>query len=272
MLEDLRYSLRALAKNRGVALVAIVSLALGIGANTTIFTLVNAVLLRALPVHDPARLAAVHTVDPRNPGFVLCSYPNYKDFRDQNRVFSSLLVHSPITINLTGRGDPQLLMAQIVSGNYFSTLGVNPILGRGFLPEEDQTPGAAPVAVLSYGFWTRQFGADPAITSRTIDLNGRAFRIVGVAPPGFQGLNELYAADVWVPMMMYQQVYPNVAWVNQRRALIFGVVGRLNPGVSLAQAETAMQAIAQELDRQYPRENAGRRVRLSHALRSVVGS
>ena len=209
MLEDLRYALRALAKHRAVALVAVLSLGLGIGANTTIFTLVNAVLLRPLPVEDPGRLAAVNTVDSRNPGFVLCSYPNYKDYRDRNQVFSSLLLHTSITINLTGQGDPQLLMGQLVSGNFFSALGVNPAIGRGFLPEEDATPGAYPVAVLSYGLWRQQFGGDPRITSRTINLNGRAFQIVGVAPPGFHGLNELFAADVWVPMMMYPQIYPN---------------------------------------------------------------
>jgi predicted permease len=263
MFEDLRYSLRALAKNRGVALVAVVSLALGIGANTTIFTLVNAVLLRPLPVADPGRLAAVHTIDPRNPGFVLCSYPNYLDYRDRNQVFSSLLLHVAIFINLTGRGDPQLLMGHLVSGNYFSALGVNPVVGRGFLAEEDVTPGAHPVAVLSYGLWTREFGGDPQVTSRTISLNGRAFQVVGVAPPGFQGLNELYAADVWVPMTMYQQMYPDVALVKQRRYLGFAVVGRLKPGTSLPQAEAAMQSIAGELEREYPQDNAGRRVRLS---------
>jgi len=141
MFEDLRYALRGLAKHRALALIAVLSLALGIGANTTIFTLVNAVLLRPLPVEDPARLAAVNTVDSRNLGVVLCSYPNYKDYRDRNQVFSSLLLHTPVTINLTGRGDPRLLMGQLVSGNYFSVLGVNPVVGRGFLAEEDVTPG-----------------------------------------------------------------------------------------------------------------------------------
>ncbi|SPF48411.1 conserved membrane hypothetical protein [Candidatus Sulfopaludibacter sp. SbA4] len=263
MFEDLRYALRALVKHRGVALVAVLSLGLGIGANTTIFTLVNAVLLRPLPVEDPARLVAVNTLDSHNPGFVMCSYPNFKDYRDRNQVFSSLLLHTTITINLTGRGDPQLLMGQLVSGNYFSALGVNPVVGRGFLPEEDAAPGAYPVAVLSHGLWTRQFGRDPQITSRTISLNGRPFQIVGVAPPGFQGLNELFAADVWVPMMMYQQIYPNAVVVTQRRFLGFAVVGRLKPGVSVPQAESAMQSIAAELEREYPKDNAGRRIRLS---------
>ena len=221
MIEDLRYSLRALVKARGFTIAAVLSLGLGIGANTTIFTLLNAVLLRPLPVEAPERLAAVNTLDARNPGVWPCSYPNYQDYRDHNQVFSSLLLYSAITLNLTGFGDPQLVTGQIVSGNYFAALGVKPVVGRGFLPEEDASPGAYPVAVIGYGLWTRQFGRDPRVTARTIRLNGRAYSIVGVAPPAFQGLNELTAADVWVPMMMYAQVYPNAAWVNQRRFLLF---------------------------------------------------
>src|SRR5690242_9088198 len=119
LLEDLRYGLRGLAKNRGFALVAVLSLALGIEANVTIFTLLNAVFLRPLPVRDSRELAAVFTTDTRTPGLLNCSYPNYRDFRDHNSVFSSLILFTPTTVNLTGRGDPQLLMAQLVSGNYF---------------------------------------------------------------------------------------------------------------------------------------------------------
>src|SRR5437016_7647541 len=144
-LDDLRYSLRALAKNRGFALVAVLSLALGIGANTTIFTLLNAIFLRPLPVQNPSALAAMFTTDPRNPGLLYCSYPNYLDYRDHNTVFSSLLLYAAVDMNLTGQGDPQRLIGQLVSGNYFSTLGVEPVVGRGFLPEEDASPGASAV-------------------------------------------------------------------------------------------------------------------------------
>ena len=202
MLEDVRSGLRALAKNKAVTAVAVLSLALGVGANTTIFTLINAVLLQPLPVRDPGSLVAVNTVDSRNPGLLPCSYPNFRDYRDQNQVFSALMVNEPISINLTGRGDPQLLIGQLVSGNYFSVLGINPIVGRGFLPEEDAAPAAAPVVVLSYGLWSRLYGADPNVTSQTISLNGRSYRIVGVAPPTFQGLNELYAerSETGVPL------------------------------------------------------------------------
>jgi predicted permease len=263
MLQDLKYGLRALARNPTITVVAVLSLALGVGANTTIFTLVNAVLLRPLPVDHPSTLAAVHTVDPRNPGMLLCSYPNYLDYRDRNSVFSSLLLHTVVTVNLAGHGDPQLLMGQLVSGNYFSTLGVQPVVGRGFVPEEDGAPGANPVAVIAYGLWSGQFGGDPQITSRTINLNGYPFRIVGVAPPEFHGLNELYAADLWAPVAMYQQLYPNAPMVNQRRYLGFSVAGRLKPGVGWAQAEVSLRSIARDLEREYPKDNAGRTVRLA---------
>jgi predicted permease len=259
---DLRSGLRALTKNRSFTLVAVLSLALGIGANTTVFTLLNAIFLRPLPVEAPGRLAALITVEPRSPGILLCSYPNYIDYRDHNTVFSSLLLYTSITVSLTGPAEPQNLMGQMVSGNYFTTLGVKPLIGRGFLPEEDSGPGANPVAVISYGIWTWQYGSDPQITSRSIRLNGRPFKIVGVAPKGFLGLAQMTAADVYVPMAMYPQVYAVPAFVLQRRALLFSAVGRLKPGVSLPQAEAGMRSLGQEMERQYPKDNANRRVKL----------
>src|SRR5580658_1508127 len=261
-LGDLKYAVRSLAKHPGFTLVAVISLALGIGANTTIFTLLNAILLRPLPIDNASTLAAVYTVDPRNPGLLGVSFLNFKDYRDHNGVFSNLTLYSPITVNLTGQGAPRLVVAHMVTANYFATLGVKPVLGRAFLPEEDVTPGANAVAVISYGFWTRLFAADPHVTSRSFVIDGRSFSIVGVAPPGFQGINQLYGADMWVPMMMYPQVFSSVAWVNQRRTSNFSVVGRLKPGVGMPQAEGAMQSIAAELAHQYPRENNGRSIKL----------
>jgi predicted permease len=262
-LGDWKYAFRSLAKHPGFTFVAVISLALGIGANATIFTLLNAVLLRPLPLENASTLAAVYTVDPRNAGYLGCSFLNFKDYRDRNSVFSSLALYSPITVNLTGQGDPRLVMAHMVTANYFSTLGVKPVLGRGFLPEEDVTPNANAVAVIGYGLWSRLFAGDRRVLSRSLVVNGRAFTIVGVAPQGFQGINQLYGADLWVPMMMYPQVFPSVAWVNQRRASVFSVVGRLKPGVGMPQAEGAMQSLAAELARQYPRENNGRSIKLA---------
>src|ERR1035437_8095227 len=261
-LHDLRYALRGLVRNRGFAGVAVLSLALGIGANATIFTLLNAIFLRPLPVRDAAHLVAVNTTDPRIPGLLACSYPNYQDYRDHNSVFSSLILYSALTVNLTGRGDPQLLMGQLVSANYFSTLGVDPVVGRGFRAEED-VPGAPPVAVISHELWMRLFGGGRDVTGRTIEISGHPYGIIGVAPAAFQGLSQLSGADIFLPFSAYPQVYPNSGQVAQRRALIFAAVVRLKPGVSVRQAESALQSLAQELERQYPRENQGRRVSLT---------
>ena len=249
---------------------AILSLALGIGANTTVFSMLEAVLLRPLAVQDPDRLVAMFTTDTRIPGNLQNSYLNYKDYRDQSHVFSSLLLHSPILVSMTGHGEPRTLMAHIVSGNYFSTLGVKPAVGRWFLPEEDVTPGANAVTIIGYGLWTQLFGGDPAITSRTIRLEGREFNIVGVAPAEFRGLSSQYAADLWVPFMMYPQVFSVPAAVNQRRALYFSVVGRLKAGVSRAQAEASVRVIAQNLAAAYPKENKGRSVRLLPAAQAAL--
>ena len=263
MIEDLRFGLRTLARNRALAAVAILSLALGIGANTTVFTLVRAILLRPIPVRDPSTLVAVHTVDSKNPGLLYTSLPNYLDVRDQNQVFSSLLLYTIVTVNVTDGGGPRLQIGHMVSANYFETLGVEPAAGRAFLPEEDRSPGAVPVAMIGYAMWQSAYGGDPRITSRTISLNGRLYQIVGVAPKGFSGLNTLYAADVFVPVAMYPALYSAAAQVPQRRALLFSMAGRLKPGISAAQAEASLRPLAQELERRFPSENRGRSLRLT---------
>jgi macrolide transport system ATP-binding/permease protein len=268
--EDFRFGLRALAKYRRFTAVCILSLALGIGANTTIFTLVDAILLRPLPVQEPERLAAVYTLDAHNPGFWGVSYPNFKDYQERNPVFSSLLLYTGVGLNLTGGSAPRLIMGQLASANYFSTLGVNPVIGRGFLQEEDTAAGASPVVVVSYRFWRQEYGADPAVLSRSVNLNGRPYRIVGVTPEGFEGLNTLTATEIWVPMALYPELYAAPAYVPQRRFLLFNVVGRLRPGVSLPQAQTAMQTITQDLEHEYPKDNQGRRVLLTTATDAAI--
>jgi len=268
--DDVRITLRGLAKHRGFALAAVLSVALGAGANTTVFTLLNAVLLRPLPVETPARLAALFTVDVHNPGDLLCSYPNYKDYRDRNQVFSSLLVYSAVSVNMTGQGNPQSMVGEIVSGNYFLTLGVPMALGRSFTPEEDGALDAHPVAVIGYGLWMRKFGGDRGIIGRGLELNGLRYTVIGVAPRGFQGLDTLLAAEVWVPMAMYREIYPYPAWVEQRRALLFPAVGRLKPGVSLRQAEASLGILVSDLERQYPQDNEGRRVKLTPLAEAAI--
>ena len=263
VLTDLRYALRGLVKNRGFALVAVLSLALGIGANTTIFTLIRALFMRPLPVRDSARLVALFTTDGRMAGLPLISYPNYRDFRDHNTVFSGMLLYAPVVVSLTGSGDPQLLMAQLVTGNYFETLGVQPAVGRGFLSEEDSGPGAPPVAVISHALWRRLYAGDAGMSGKTIQLNGRPYSIVGVAPEGFAGVNQLAGADVFLPLSTYPVIHPLAAQVPSRRAQLFAAAGRLKPGETVGQAEAGMNILAEELERQFPRENQGRRIRLT---------
>ncbi|MDE3166607.1 MAG: ABC transporter permease [Acidobacteriota bacterium] len=259
---DLRYGLRGLVRNRGFAAAAVLSLALGIGANTTIFTLLNAVFLRPIPVHDSATLAALVTVDAHTPGQFGLSYPNYRDLRDRNTVFSSLTLYSPVTASLTGQGDPQLLMIHLVTGDYFGSLGIRMALGRGFLAEEDAPPEGLPVAVLSYPLWMRLYGGDPSVTARSIEIDGRPYRIVGVAPPGFAGLNQMAGADVFLPFSGFARVVPAPALVGMRRALLFSVVARLKPGFSRRQAEEQLAPLVADLARAYPEDNRDRRVRL----------
>jgi predicted permease len=267
---DLKYAFRGMAKRPGFTAAAVLSLALGIGANTTIFSLLNGILLRPLAVANPETLAAVYCTDPRSSGTLPLSYPNYKDLRDRNTVFSSLALYTPAIVSLGSGGESRPLMAHIVSGNYFQTLGVAPVIGRGFLPEEDVTPNARAVAVISYGLWGRLFAFDRGVTSRTMTVSGREFSIVGVAPADFRGINELYGAELWVPMAMYPTVYYAPALVNQRRASFFSVIGRLKPGITLAQANGAMQSLGAELAREYPRENNGRGVEAAPAVEAVL--
>jgi predicted permease len=263
LIEDLRHSLRAMAKYPGFTAVAVFSLALGIGANSAVFTFVHAILLRHLPVADQARLVEVYTLDSRFPGNWGCSFPNYQDYRTHNRSFSSLMLYTGVGLNLTGGGEPRLIMGQIATANYFSTLGVKPVLGRTFLPEEDTSPGASPVAIISYRFWRSEFAGDPNIIQRTVSLDGQPYNIVGVAPFGFDGIDTLTATEIWLPFMMYQQVYPAAAMVAQRRALLFSGVGRLSPGVNKAQAEGDLSSIAQDLAQRFPKDNQGRRITLA---------
>jgi predicted permease len=262
LIQDVRYTLRALAKNPGFTAVAVISLALGIGANTTIFTLINTMFLNPIPVERPSELQAVLTVDANNPGAWTVSYPNYEDFRDENEVFSALGAYSfpnPASMLVQG-GAPEQIMVEFVTGNYFDTLGVRPALGRFFLPEEDETPGTHPVVVLGYGFWNRRFGRDPKVLGSTLGLNGRQFTVVGVAPERFRGLTVIFGPDLWVPVMMQEQVAPGRFrdFFNSRRALFFSVFGRLRAGVSGDQANANVQAIATALEKEYPEPNRGR--------------
>ena len=255
-MSDLRYAFRMLAKSPLFASVAIVSLALGIGANSAIFSLVNVALLKPIPVAEPDRLAAVFMTDQRNPGNLPLSHLNYKDLRDQNQTFSDMAAFTFAQVNWNTGNQSEPIPVQVVSGNYFSLLGAQPSLGRGFLPDEDRKP--TPVAVVSYGFWERSLGSDGSIVGRTLTLNRTPFTVVGIAPKGFTGTLLGGGPSAWVPMSMHDVVQPNFDWYEQRRGLFLFAFGRLKPGIGIDQANANMKAVFANLEAAFPTDNKGR--------------
>ena len=263
---DLRYGFRVLRASPGFAAVAVLSLALGIGANTSIFSVVNAALLRPLPVTEPDRLVFVYNGSRESP-YSVSSYPDYIDYRDKNEVFSEVLTYSSIVMSARADDQTDLLSGSIVSGNFFDALGVRAELGRTFLPEEDRTPNTHPVAVISHGLWQRRFGSDPRIAGQQLSLNGHQFTIVGVAPSGFDGPEVLETNDIYVPMMMQALVRPprggfsgdmNPDLLGRRGSRWLRIIGRLKPGVTREQAQAGMTALAAALEQAYPNENSNR--------------
>jgi predicted permease len=250
LLRDLRHAARMLRRTPLFTATAITMLALGIGANTTVFTFVENILLRSLPVHDPQQLAALNWSDMSN-----VSYPNYVDFRDRNTVFSNLIAYrfNPANMSIQPRENFRLWGYE-ASGNYFDTLGVQPLLGRFFGPAEDDQPGANPVIVISHRCWISRFAADPGIVSRTVKINGYPFTVIGVAPPSFSGTELIVAADYWVPMSMELQIEPGNDWIHSRGAQNIWAMGRLKPGVSAAQAAANLDQMNQQLARAYPNQ------------------
>ena len=192
LFQDLRYGARQLLKRPGFTFLAIVSMALGIGANTAIFSLVDTVVFRPLPVKNPSELQELYGTLNNGADISIQSYLNYKDYRDRNQVFSGLIAYRITVASLSHNGNNERVWGMLASGNYFDVLGVPPFLGRGFLPEEDQTPKSHPVTVLSYGCWQKRFGSDPSIIGKTVSLNNVVFTVVGVAPKGFVGTEVAY--------------------------------------------------------------------------------
>src|ERR1041384_7827091 len=246
--QDVRFAARMLAKSPMFTLVAVLSLALGIGANTAIFSVANALLLRPLPLPDAAQLveAQKRTSEGSGQEFSI-SYPDYQFYREHNEVFSGLMCWGEATMSLTTGAQAEQSFGMIVSGNYFDVLGLRPAAGRFFAPEEDETPNQQPVVVLSYGSWQRLFGGDPAAIGRTLKLNGQPFTIIGVAPQSFASTVPLYAPDVWVPLMMQQQIVPGSDMLHARNAEWLRMVGRLRPAVTRAQAAAQLTTLAQQL-------------------------
>ncbi|HEV3075427.1 MAG TPA: ABC transporter permease [Thermoanaerobaculia bacterium] len=276
LLADLRYAVRMLVKRPAFTLVAVLSLALGIGANTTIFSVVNALLLRSLPVADPGRLAAIYVRDAQNPAMLAAplSHLNWKDYREQARSFSGILGYDWAPMSFAkGGAEATLVVGQLVSENYFDLLGIRAARGRIFRGEEATKPGAHPVAVVSHHFWRQQLGGDPGIVGRTITLNGSAFTVIGVAPESFTGTDTGVQPELWVPMAMNRQIKrdPELNWYENRRGLFVNTIGRLRPGVSLAAAQAEMTAIARRLEQEYLNDNKGRTVVLVPLPQAAVG-
>lgn len=263
--QDVKYAVRALGKSPGFTAAVVLSLGIGIGANTAIFSIVNAFLLRPMPVEDPDRLVAVYLTAPRWGSEIAgLSYPDLVDYRKQDTGLSDIMGSTGIALSMTEGAEPELVWGEIVTGNYFSGLGVRMLAGRGFSADEDRAPGQKPVAVLNYNFWRRRFQGDANVVGRTIKINDHAFTVIGVAPHGFIGTTLFnFVPDIWVPAMMQQTIAPaegnylegrSNRWINAR--------ARLKPGVTRKQAEAALNVAAGRLASQYPREDADLSVHL----------
>jgi predicted permease len=261
LLKDIRFAFRRLLKSPGFTLVAMASLALGIGANTAIFSLVNTVLLRPLPAARPERLVSV-SVSGRDDSMLAFSYPTYLDFRDRNEVLSGLFAERLSPMSLSRGGNNQRIWGYLVTGNYFDVLGVKAMRGRAFTPEEDRARLASPVAVVSHGCWQRRFGSDPNLIGQDITINDHRFKVVGVMPEGFAGTEVVYTPEVWVPMQMQEWIEPGNSWLERRGTQNIFAVGRLKDGMSAEQAEASLNLLAQQLGKQYPDTNEGQKIKL----------
>jgi len=262
MWQDVKFALRMLRKAPGFTAVAVLSLTLGIGANTTIFTLTKAIFLQAVPVKDPGSVVSLYSNAQSRKGppqeYLPTPYLNAVDYREKTNVFSGASIAIPSGFNLVVSGKQVQLFGELVNGNFFDLLGVSPVLGRAFSAAEDTT--AQPVAVLSYGLWNKQFGADREILGKTIQLDQQTFTVIGVAPRDFRNIGVLGSPDVWIPISMRDLMLTGRAkqWVYDRGFRMVSMVARLKPEVTLAQAQAAVHALGNELEREYPKQNSGR--------------
>ncbi|MDQ3013129.1 MAG: ABC transporter permease, partial [Acidobacteriota bacterium] len=261
--QDLRYGLRTMAKAPGFTAVAVLSIALGIAVNTSVFTLVNGLLLKPMPVRNPERLVALYTTEPNSIYPSSFSYEDYLHYRDHGTspsgVFSDLFIHYTTQLSLKERdGLAEMVAGEMVTGNYFTGLRLDAALGRLLTPEDDVKPGAHPVAVLSHAFWQRRFGGSPNVLGQTVKLNGHGFTVIGVAKNSFSGTRQFgWIPDVYLPLMMYAQAIPGTTerFLAGRGNGSFNVNGRLRDGVTIAQARAAMGVMAKQLATEYPQTN-----------------
>jgi predicted permease len=250
-LQDVRYAVRTLTRTPGFSIVVIFTLGLGIGANTAIFSLMDQVLLRLLPVKNPRELVQLDgpgAFSGRTYNDRTFSYPMYVDLRDRNDVFSGLIARFPSSATLTMRSQAERVDVELISGNTFEVLGVMPIVGRALTPDDDRTPGAHPVAVLSYSYWQRRFAGSPAVLNQAVTVNSTPVTIVGVAPRNFAGVAATQATDVFMPIMMKAQITPTWNDLDNRRSRWLNVVGRLKPGISADAAKARLDVLYQQIN------------------------
>src|SRR5215469_9678399 len=251
ILRDLHYAVRTLRKSPVFLAVATLSLVLGIGANTAIFSLVNQLILAPLPVRDPQQLVMLAGRGKHyggNNGPDRLSYPMYQEIRDKNEVFSGMFATYPSTVSATFQGTTELIGADFVSGNYFPVLGIGAAAGRVFTASDDLIQGGHPLAVLSYGYWRSRFGADPQIVGKQIVVNGRALTIIGVSPAGFDGVEPGRAPQIRIPMTMKDDLpRSNFSRLNNNRFRWAEVFGRLKPGMSIQKAQAGLQPLFHQI-------------------------
>ena len=261
--QDVRYGLRVLAKNPGFTAIAVLTLALGIGANTALFSVVNGVLLNPLPFPSPDELVAVYTKSPTFQESSV-SYPNFLDWQKDSHSFASLCAFRSDDFNMTGAGEPERVHTHMISAEFFTALGMQPLLGRAFGPEEDKA-GAGPVAILSDGLWSRKFGSAQDVLGKNITLNGKAYTIIGVAPGHITGLSN---TDIFVPIGQWN----DPTFRDRRISMGMNSIGRLKAGVNLDQARAEMSRIAENLAVAYPEANKGSGITLIPLKTDVVGN
>ncbi len=273
--QDLRFGLRMIRKAPGFTAVAVLALALGIGMNTAILSVVNGWVLRPLPAEKLADLISPYwgrKKDAQVWGYF--SYPNYVGLREQNQSFSNLCAWTQTSAGIsasesrTAGADEraEVVWGELVSSNYFDVMGVKPMLGRGFLPEEERTPNTHAVVVLGHLLWQRRFKANPGIVGQTIHLSGQPFTVIGVMPESFLGSRFYWHQAFWVPLMMAQKFGRRAEWPTDRSYAFFRLYGRLKPGLTMAQAETDLNLVADQLAKLYPRENADTKIQLTTEL------
>ncbi|MGA2387685.1 MAG: ABC transporter permease [Candidatus Sulfotelmatobacter sp.] len=268
LFQDLRYALRQLRKSPGFAVVAVTTLALGIGANSAIFSVIDAVLLRPLPFHDPSRLVAVKTTEPGRLDNIGVSYPAFLDWRSRNHVLDGISAFRVDDFTITGRSEPAHLTGAVVSANMFSVLGVAPVIGRDFVPAEDNPTGTGLPIILSHSLWQNRFGSDPNIAGQSLTVDGNPFTVVGVMPAGFQFPVQRTPVEFWTTIALDAQ--GSNPMTAQRGAAYLDAIARLKPQVALATAQTEMSELQSAVNMQYP-ENRPKGISIVSEADAVVG-